>query len=165
MPSPRASPGVVTDAAKCRWASLPGFSERPRLFPHHLNQIEQTAANSGSKPAKPGRYAQSRPRYSSPQRDIELMVQKQVLGPKPASLTDRKRTFRRCQSRPDGIFGKDTSIFVTDLAQQFSLSVVGPSHPIGVPRWPEQASANFLILGLSFLSACQQLASSFVKRT
>jgi hypothetical protein len=31
--------------------------------------------------------------------------------------------------------------------------------------WPEQAGADFLILGLSFLSACQQLASSFVKRT
>ena len=31
--------------------------------------------------------------------------------------------------------------------------------------WPEQAGPDFLILGLSFLSACQQLASSFVKRT
>jgi hypothetical protein len=27
--------------------------------------------------------------------------------------------------------------------------------------WPEQAGADFLTLGLSFLSACQQLASSF----
>ena len=27
----------------------------------------------------------------------------------------------------------ETSIFVTDLAQQFSLSVVGPSHPVVVP--------------------------------
>jgi hypothetical protein len=34
-------------------------------------------------------------------------AQKQVLGPKPAPLTDRKRTFRRCESRPDGIFGED----------------------------------------------------------
>ena len=31
--------------------------------------------------------------------------------------------------------------------------------------WPKQAGADFPILGLSFLSACQQLASSFVKRT
>jgi hypothetical protein len=42
----------------------------------------------------------------------------------------------------------ETSIFVTDLAQQFSLSVVGPSHSVVVSGWPEQA-------------ACQQLASSF----
>jgi len=27
----------------------------------------------------------------------------------------------------------ETSIFVSDLAQQFSLSVVGPSHPVVVP--------------------------------
>jgi hypothetical protein len=58
----------------------------------------------------------------------------------------------------------ETSILVTDLAQQFSLSVVGPSHSVVVCGWPEQAGADFLILGLSFLSACQQLASSFAKR-
>jgi hypothetical protein len=73
-----------------------------------------------------------------------------------------QRAVQRWQGDPRFM---ETSIFVTDLAQQFSLPAVGPSHPIGVPRWPEQASANFLILGLSFLSACQQLASSFVKRT
>jgi hypothetical protein len=27
----------------------------------------------------------------------------------------------------------ETSIFVIDVAQQFSLSVVGPSHPVVVP--------------------------------
>ena len=43
----------------------------------------------------------------------------------------------------------ETSIFITDLAQQFSLSVVGPSHPLS--GWPEQAGADFLIFGLSFL--------------
>jgi hypothetical protein len=36
----------------------------------------------------------------------------------------------------------ETSIFVSDLAQQFSLSVVGPSHPVVVPRWPKQAGAT-----------------------
>ena len=43
----------------------------------------------------------------------------------------------------------ETSIFVTDLAQQFSLSVVcRPS-----PGWPEPEGADFLILGLSFPSS------------
>ena len=37
----------------------------------------------------------------------------------------------------------ETSIFVTDLAQQFSLSVVGLIHPVVVPRWPKQAGAGF----------------------
>jgi hypothetical protein len=47
----------------------------------------------------------------------------------------------------------ETSIFVTDWAQQFSLSVVGPSHAVVVPLWvAEHAGADFLILGLSFLS-------------
>jgi hypothetical protein len=40
-----------------------------------------------------------------------------------------------------------------------------PSHSVVVSGWAERAGADFLILGLSFLSACQQLASSFVKRT
>jgi hypothetical protein len=42
----------------------------------------------------------------------------------------------------------ETSIFVTDLAQQFSISLVGSS----LSGWPEQAGANFLILSLSFPS-------------
>jgi hypothetical protein len=48
----------------------------------------------------------------------------------------------------------ETSIFVTDLAQQFSLSVVGPSHPVVVPLrvGPSTQGRIFLILGLSFLS-------------
>ena len=33
----------------------------------------------------------------------------------------------------DFLGSMETSIFVTDLAQQFSLSVVGPSHPVVVP--------------------------------
>jgi hypothetical protein len=46
----------------------------------------------------------------------------------------------------------ETSIFVTDLAQQFSLSLVGPLTLLSfVSGWPEQAGADFLILGLSFL--------------
>jgi hypothetical protein len=45
----------------------------------------------------------------------------------------------------------ETSIFVTDLAQQFSLSLVGPLTLLSsLSGWPEQAGANFLILGLSF---------------
>jgi hypothetical protein len=36
----------------------------------------------------------------------------------------------------------ETSIFVTDLAQQFSLSLVGRSHPVVIPRWPKQAGAT-----------------------
>jgi hypothetical protein len=44
------------------------------------------------------------------------------------------------------------------LAQQFSLSVVGPSHSVVVSGWHEQAGANFLILGLSFLI---ELSGSF----
>ena len=46
----------------------------------------------------------------------------------------------------------ETSIFVTDLAQQFSLSLVGPLTLLSfVSGWPEQSGADFLILGLSFL--------------
>jgi hypothetical protein len=51
----------------------------------------------------------------------------------------------------------ETSIFVTDLAQQFSLSVVSPSHPVVVPLWLARAG----MLGFSD----QQLASSFVNRS
>jgi hypothetical protein len=39
---------------------------------------------------------------------------------------------------------------VASGSARFSLSVVGPSHPVVVPRWPEQAGADVLILGLSF---------------
>ena len=38
----------------------------------------------------------------------------------------------------------ETSIFVTDLAQQFSLSVVGPSHPVVVPLRPSWQARMFL---------------------
>ena len=46
----------------------------------------------------------------------------------------------------------ETSIFVTDLAQQFFLSGVGPSHPVAAPRRVARAGTHgfFLILGLSF---------------
>jgi hypothetical protein len=37
-----------------------------------------------------------------------------------------------CKTVADSFF-METSIFVTDLAQQFSLSVGGPSHPVVVP--------------------------------
>ena len=40
----------------------------------------------------------------------------------------------------------ETSIFVTDLAQQLSLSVVGHSHPVVVLFGPEQAGADCLSL-------------------
>jgi hypothetical protein len=40
----------------------------------------------------------------------------------------------------------ETSNFVPDLAQQFSICLVCSS----LSGWPEQAGANFLILGLSF---------------
>jgi hypothetical protein len=66
----------------------------------------------------------------------------------------------------DSLGSMETSIFVTDLAQQFSFPSSAPLTLLSsLSGWPEQAGANFLILGLSFLSACQQLASSFVKRT
>ena len=41
-------------------------------------------------------------------------------------------------------------VALSDLAQQFSLSVVGPAHLLSSLR-PEQAGADFLIFGLSFL--------------
>ena len=46
----------------------------------------------------------------------------------------------------------ETSIFVTDLAQQFFLSGVGPSHPVAAPLRVARAGTHgfFLILGLSF---------------
>jgi hypothetical protein len=66
-----------------------------------------------------------------------------------------------CKTVADSFF-METSIFVTDLAQQFSLSVGGPSHPVVVPlRVARAGRRGFSDLGLSFLSACQQLASSF----
>ena len=39
----------------------------------------------------------------------------------------------------------ETSIFVTDLAQQFFLSGVGPSHPLLLPLsgWPEPERTDF----------------------
>jgi hypothetical protein len=43
----------------------------------------------------------------------------------------------------------ETSIFITDLAQQFSLSVVGPVPLVSsLSGWPEQAGSDFLIFAL-----------------
>jgi hypothetical protein len=51
----------------------------------------------------------------------------------------------------------------TDLAQQFSLSGVGLSHPVVVPlRVAREAGAGFFILGLSF-PQCPE-APKFVSR-
>ena len=48
----------------------------------------------------------------------------------------------------------ETSIFITDLAQQFSLSVVRRLPLLSsLSGWPEQAGADFLIFALSFLYA------------
>jgi hypothetical protein len=53
----------------------------------------------------------------------------------------------------------ETSIFVTDLARQFSISLIGSS----LSGWPEQAGANFLILGLSFPHPRGHEVSKFVR--
>jgi hypothetical protein len=45
----------------------------------------------------------------------------------------------------------ETSIFVTDLAQQFSLSLVGPSHPVVVPLRVARAGRRGFFDPRSFL--------------
>jgi hypothetical protein len=56
----------------------------------------------------------------------------------------------------------ETSIFVTDLAQQFSISLVGSS----LSGWPEQASAKFSdprsFLPFSLSAACLKFCQTHV---